>query len=61
MTANIVDLAHMSLVDDQVDGLTVILDIEPVSEIKSLDVYRQRLVVESIDNHERDQLLRKMI
>ena len=61
MSANVIDLAHSTLVDDQVNGLAVILHIQPVSDIQPLPVYRQRLICQCIGNHQRDQLFREMI
>jgi hypothetical protein len=39
----------------------VILDIEPIAYIQALAVDRQGLVMECVDDHQRDELLREMI
>ena len=61
MAADIVGLAITGLPDDEVDSLAVILDIEPVSDILTLAIYRQRLVSKRIRYHQRDQLLRELV
>ena len=61
MAADVVDLADSALMDDQVDGSAVILHIEPVTDIQSLAVDRQRLVIQRVGDHQRDQLLREMV
>ena len=61
MSADIVDLAYTAIVDDQVDRLAVILYIQPVTDIFALSVYRKRLVIQRIGNHQRNELLREMI
>ena len=45
MAANVVDLAHPALMDNQVNGFAVILHIQPVPDVFSLSIDRQRLVV----------------
>ena len=61
VSADIVHLAHAALVDHKVDGTAMVLNIEPVSHILALAVYRERLVIQRIRDHKRDKLLRKMI
>ncbi len=61
MPADVVDLAHASFVDHQVDGFAVVLHIQPVADIFSCAVDRQGPVVQGVGDHQRDQLLRKMI
>ena len=61
MAADIVYLTNTSLVDDQVDGLAVILHIQPVADIFTGTIDRKRLIIQCICDHQRDQLLRKVI
>ena len=61
MAADVVYLAHAAVMDDQIDGLAVILHVEPVAHVQPLAVYRQRLVVQAVGDHQRDQLFREMI
>ena len=61
VAADVVYLAHPSAADDEVDGLAVILHIQPVPDVQALAVHRQRLVVQRVGDHQRDQLLREVI
>ena len=61
VTADIVDLANTTLVDNQVDSLAVVFHIQPVADIQALTVNRQRLVSQSISDHQRNELLREVI
>ena len=61
VSADVVHLADPSVPDDPIDRLAVILDIQPVAHIETLTVHRKRLVRQRIDNHQRNQLLRKMV
>ena len=61
MSADIVYFALAPVVNDQIDGTAVILHIQPVPDIQSLAVNRQRLIVQCVFNHQRDQLFRKLV
>ena len=61
VTANIVNLAYLAISDNKINSRTMVLYIKPVTNINTLTIYRQFLIMQSIDNHERNQLLRKMI
>ena len=61
VAADVVDLAHPSVADDEVDGLAVILHIQPVPDVQSFAVHRQWLVIQRVGDHQRDQLLREVI
>ena len=61
VSAHVVDLTLMPLADDEVDGLAVILHIQPVAHVQALTINRKRFVVEAVCDHERDQLLGEMI
>ena len=61
VTTDIVDFTHATLMDNQVDCLTVILHIQPVTDIQTLAINRQRLISQSIGNHQRNQLLREVV
>ena len=61
MAADIIDFADMALLEDEVDGPAMVFDIEPVADIKAVPIDRQRLVMQGIDDHEGNQLFRKMI
>ena len=61
VAAHVVDFADAALAEDQVDGLAVVLHIEPVADVLALAVDRQRLVVQAVGDHQRDQLLREVV
>ena len=61
VAADVVDLADASLLQDEVDGTAVVLDIEPVADVLAVAVDRQLLVGQRVDDHQRDELLREVI
>ena len=61
VAADVVDLADASLLQDEVDGAAVILDVEPVADVLAIAVDRQFLVGQCVDDHQRDELLREMV
>ena len=61
VAADVVDLADAALLQDQVDGMAVILDVEPVADVLAVAVDRQLLVGQRVDDHQRDELLREVV
>ena len=61
VAADVVDLADAALLQDQVDGMAVVLDVEPVADVLAVAVDRQLLVGQRVDDHQRDELLREVI
>ena len=61
MTADVVHLSDASFVNDQIDRATVIFNIKPVANVESFAINRKRLVVQGLDDHQRNQFFRKMI
>ena len=61
VAADVIDLAVFGVSDDQVDCLAVVFNVEPVTDIFSFTVDRERLISEGICYHQRDQLLRKLV
>ena len=61
VTTDVVDFTNTTLVDNQINGLAVIFHIQPVTDIKTFTVNRQRLICQCIGNHQRNQLLREVI
>ena len=59
--ADIIHLAHTAMLQNEIDGLAVILHIQPVTHILSISIDRKRLIRECIRDHERDQLLGELI
>ena len=60
-TAYVVGVGNLALVEYQVDGACVILNVEPVAHVLSLAVDRQRLAMTYVVDEQRYQLLRKLI
>ena len=61
VSTNVVDFSDGSVAQDQVNRLTVILDIQPVAHIESLSVYRKRLICQRICNHKRNEFFRELV
>ena len=61
VAADVIDFADTAFLEDEVDGPAMVFDIEPVADIEAVPIDRQRLVMQGIDNHEGNQLFRKMI
>ncbi len=59
--ADVVDLAYPSGFEHPADGAAMVFHIQPVADLLAVTVYRQRLARESINDHQRDELLRKMV
>lgn len=61
VAADVVDLADAALLQDQVDGMAVVLDVEPVADVLAVAIDRKLLVGQRVDDHQRDELLREMV
>ena len=61
VSADIVNFADGSAAQDQVNRLTVILDIQPVAHIESLSVYRKRLICQRICDHKRNEFFWELV
>ena len=59
--ADVVHLAQPALGQHRADRAAMILDVQPVADLLAVAVHRQRLARERVDDHQRDQLLGKMI
>ena len=59
--ADIVRLGYLALVENQVYRPRVVLHVEPVPDILSLPVDRERLAVTYVVDEQRDELLRKLV
>ena len=60
-SADAVGFAVAPLVVDLVDGRGVVLDVEPVARVLAVAINRQRLALYDVVNHQRNQLLRKVV
>ena len=61
VTAEIIYLTDSSFFQHGQDAVAVIFDIEPIPDIQTLTINRQRLILRSIVDHQRNQLLGKLI
>ena len=61
MSADIVNLADRPALENQVNGAAVVSHVEPVAHVDSLSVDRERLIMQGVDNHQRNELFWKMI
>ena len=61
MAAHIVHLAHTALFRHHINGLAVVLYIQPIAHVHAIAVHRQAFVVLYIVNHQRNQLFRELI
>ena len=60
-SSDVVGISYLSAMEDQIDCTSMILDIQPVADILTLSVNRQRLTMADIVDKQRNQLLRKLI
>ena len=61
VTADIIGLEESALLLNHINSLGVILNIEPVSDVQSVAVYRKLLAMKCIVNNKRNQLLRELV
>ena len=61
VAADVIDFAGLSAVCNHIDGLAVILYIQPVTDLHTVTVYRKLFVMLHVVDHQRDQLLRELI
>ena len=61
VAAHVILLARSSLLNENIQGAGVILDVKPVAHILPVAVDRQHLPFKAVQNEERDQLFWKMV
>ena len=61
VSTNVVNLTNASLVDNQIDCTAVILNIQPVTNILSIAIYREFLTLKCIVDDQRNQFLRELV
>ena len=59
--ADVVDLAELASFQHAADGAAVVLHIQPVAHLHAVAVNRQRFAGQCVDDHQRNELFRKMI
>ena len=60
-TTDIIGISNLTLMEDEVDGTGMIDDIEPVANVLTLAINRQRLAMADIIDEQRNQFLRELI
>ena len=55
------EVTDAAALGDEIERASVIVDIEPVADVRAGPVNRQGLLVEGVENDKRDQLFGKMI
>ena len=61
VTTEVINFTYSPLLQHGKDTIAVILNIEPITHIQSLSINRQWLVLGSIVDHQRDELLRELV
>ena len=61
MAADIVGFPHCPFGHDLIQRTGMIFDIQPVTYLRAVAVYRQRLAIQRVQNGQRDQLLRDVV
>jgi len=60
LPGDVVDTAHLAVVEDKSDGIRMIVHMQPVTTLLAVAVQRQRLIVHGIGYEQRDELLRML-
>ena len=58
---DVVDLAVAAALEHREDRAAVVVDIQPVAHLQTVTVDRQRLALQGVRDHERNQLLGELI
>lgn len=61
VTADVIYLADRTLVNDKIDRAAVILYVEPVANVNTFTVNRERLVVKRVCDHKGDELFGEVV
>ena len=59
--ADVVDLADRALLEHEVRGAVVVLDVDPVADVAAVAVERHLLAVEQVGGEQRDDLLGELV
>ena len=59
--ADVVDLAQLARFKYPANGAAVVFNVQPVADLLAIAVHRQGLACQRVDDHQGDQLFRKMI
>ena len=58
---DVVDLAGRALINEEMNGRTVVLNVEPVTFVPPVSVERHVLALEQVRHEQRDDLLRELV
>ena len=61
VAADVVDLADLAAVADHINGLAVVLNVQPVADLHTVTVDGQLLMVLDVVDHQRDELLGELV
>ena len=61
VTANIVGFTNAAGGGDKIERAGVVIDEQPVADLLTVAVYRQRLTRQGVENSQRDQFFREVI
>ncbi len=61
MSAHVVNLAGASAMDHGVDGLAMVLHVQPVADVGTVSIYGKFFPFQDVFDDERDQLLGEMV
>lgn len=61
MSTNVIDFANLSITKNEVYCPTVVFDVEPVTDIFAVAIYRKGLVCQAVLDLERDELFRILV
>ena len=59
--ANVVGVGYLALMEDDVDGTGMILNVEPVAHVLTLTIDGQRLTVADVVDEQRNQFLGELV
>ena len=58
---DVVGLTQVACVQHAADGAAMVFDVEPVADLHTVAIHRQRFARQRIDDHQWDEFFRKMV
>src|SRR5690606_40216999 len=59
--ADVVGLAGLALFGDESEGLAMVADVEPVADVLAVAVDGERLPLDGVEDHQRDELFGELV
>jgi hypothetical protein len=59
--ANIVAFANLAVLKDRPDGIAVVFNVEPISNLHAIAIDRQRFARECVEDHQGDKFFRELV